>query len=56
MCIFFVVGLIFPWTGGRFCNAKDWVGFPHVFGAAGAFLNHVFAVSCVFTMDVKCFC
>ena len=54
--MFLVVGFIFPWIGGHFCNAKDWVGFPHVFRVAGAFCTHIFAVSCVFNMVVKCFC
>ena len=54
--MFLVVGFIFPWMGGHFCNTKDWVCFPHIFGAAGAFSTHVFTVSCVFTMAVKCFC
>ena len=39
---FLVVGFIFPWMGCRFCNVKDWIGFPHIFGAAGAFSTHVF--------------
>ena len=53
---FLVAGFIFPWMGGCFRNARDWVGFLHVFGAAGAFSTHDFAVSCIFTMAVKCFC
>ena len=51
-----VVGFIFPWMGGHFCNAKDWVGIPDVFRATCSFSIHVFAVSCVFNMVVKCFC
>ena len=54
--MFMVVGFSFPWMGGHFCNARDWVGFPHIFGVAGAFSTHNFVVSFVFTMVVKCFC
>ena len=54
--MFLVVGFIFPCMGGHFFNSRDWVGFPHVFGVAGAFSTHIFVVSCVFTMAGKCFC
>ena len=53
---FLVVGFISHGGEVIFCNDRDWDGFPRIFGVAGAFSTHDFAVSCVFTMAMKCFC
>ena len=43
----------FPWIGGRFCSARDWVVFLTFWELLVHFSIHVFVVSCVFTMAVK---
>ena len=42
---FWLLASFFPWMGGRFCSAGDWVVFPHDLGAAGAFPIHDFVWS-----------
>ena len=39
---FWLLASFFPWMGGRFCSAGDWVVFPHDLGVAGAFPIHDF--------------
>ena len=41
---FWLLASFFPWIGGRFCSAGDWVFFPHDLGAAGAFPIHDFCL------------
>ena len=43
----------FPWMGGRFCSAGDWVVFLTFLELLVHFSIHVFVISCVFTMAVK---
>ena len=50
---FLALASFFPWMGGRFCSAGDWVFFLAFLGAAGALSIHVFVISCDFTMAGK---
>ena len=50
---FWLLASFFPWIGGRFCSARDWVVFLTFWELLVHFSIHVFVASCVFTMAMK---
>ena len=50
---FWLLVSFFPWMGGRFFSARDWVVFLTFWELLVHFSIHVFVNSCVFTMAVK---
>ena len=50
---FWLLASFFPWMGGRFCSARDWVVFLMFWELLVHFSIHVFVISCVFTMAKK---
>ena len=50
---FWLLASFFPWMGGRFDSAVDWVVFLTFWELLVHFSIHVFVISCVFTMAVK---
>ena len=50
---FWLLASFFPWMGGRFCSARDWVIFLTFWELLVHFPFTFLVASCVFTMAVK---